>query len=74
MKPARNLRKYASGTTARLIAGGLGLLIVVGIPLIDYFYGPRAALLAVFCLLGGLAPVGLIVAFLALLEWLARRG
>jgi hypothetical protein len=74
MKPARDLRKYASGTTVRLIAGGLGLFFIVGLALIHIIYGPNAAFLGFLCLLVGLAPIGLVAVFLALLEWLSKRG
>ncbi len=74
MKPVRNLREYAASTTVRLVAGGLALLFVIGLGLIYFIYGPNAALLGLLCLLAGLAPIVVIVAFLALLDWISKRG
>ncbi len=74
MKPVRNLREYAANTTVRLILGGLALLFVLGLGLIYIIYGPNAAILGLLCLLAGLVPVVLIVAFLRLLEWISKRG
>ena len=71
---SRDLRKYASQTNLRLIIGGLVLLFVVGDSLIYLFYGKGAALLGLFCLLGGMVPVLLTVLVLALLNWITRRA
>jgi hypothetical protein len=57
----RDLRKYASQTTIKLIIGGLILLFVVGLGLIWIFYGLNAALLGLLCMLGGLVPIGLVI-------------
>jgi hypothetical protein len=70
----RDLRRYARSTQARLIAGGLALLIVVGDGLIALVYGRQAAVLALLCTAAGLAPVILIVAWLWLIGWIARRS
>ena len=70
---SRDLRKYASQTNLRLIIGGLVLLFVVGDSLIYLFYGKGAALLGLFCLLGGMVPVLLTLLVLVLLNWITRH-
>lgn len=74
MKPSRNLREYATSTTVRLILGGIGLLFIVGLALIYKIYGTNAALLGFLCLLAGIAPILLVIAFLWLLDWISKRG
>lgn len=56
----RDLRKYTSQTTTRLIMGGLLLLFIVGDGLIFMIYGREAALMGLICLIAGLLPVVLI--------------
>lgn len=56
----RDLRKYTSQTTTRLIIGGLLLLFIVGDGLILMIYGREAALMGLICLIAGLLPVVLI--------------
>lgn len=68
-----DLRKYTSQTTFRLILGAGLLLLVVGLGLIAYLYGPLAALMGFLCLLGMLVPVGLIVFFLFGLDKLVKK-
>lgn len=67
MKP-RDLRAYARTTTARLIAGGLLVLVVVGGALVYAIYGPGALLSALLCIGLGLAPVLLALFLLAGLD------
>ncbi len=69
----RDLRKYASNTTAQLIVGGLIVLLVVGLGLIAWIYGSRAALLGFICILGGLAVVGLITLFVFGLDVIIKK-
>ena len=69
----RDLRKYASNTTAQLIIGGLLLLFVVGLGLIAWIYGSSAALLGFVCILGGLLVVGLITLFVFGLDFITKR-
>lgn len=69
----RDLRKYASNTTAQLIIGGLLLLFVVGLGLIAWIYGARAALLGLICILGGLAVIGLITFFVFGLDVIIKK-
>jgi hypothetical protein len=70
----RDLRKYARQTNVRLVAGALLLLFVVGDGLIYFTYGPAAAVTGFLCLLGGLAPIGLVALALAIMEWIAKRA
>jgi hypothetical protein len=70
---ARDLRKYASQTTFRLILGALILLFVVGLGLIWWLYGFRGAVLGFFCLLGALVPLGLILFFIFGLDAVVKR-
>ncbi len=56
----RDLRKYTSQTTTRLIIGGLLLLFIVGDGLILLIYGREAALTGMICLLAGLLPLVLV--------------
>jgi hypothetical protein len=70
----RDIRKYAKQTNIRLIVGGIIILFVLGDTLIYIFYGLNAALLGLLCLVGGLAPVGLIILILAIFEWVVKRA
>lgn len=69
----RNLRKYASSTTTRLIIGGFILLFVVGLGLIALIYGYRAALMGLICLLAGMLPVGLVALLMFGLKVLVNK-
>lgn len=69
---ARDLRQYARQTNARLIAGALIVLFLVGDGLIYLIYGPGPALMGLLCLAVGLALVILIVLVLWLLEWVVK--
>ena len=69
-----DMRKYSRGTNVRLLIGFVVLLFVVGGGLIYWFYGSRAALLGIACLIAGLLPIVLIWLILTGLEWLAKRG
>lgn len=70
----RDLRKYASQTTRRLILGGIISLFAVGGALIFTFYGGGAALMGVICLLAGLLPIGSIIIILAIMERIVERN
>ncbi len=69
-----DLRAYARQTTFRLIAGGILLLFIVGDGLIYLIYGPSAALSGLLCLGIGLVPVGLILIFFAIMDWIVKRA
>jgi hypothetical protein len=71
---SRDLRKYASQTTVRLIVGALLVLFIIGIGLIYLIYGRGAALMGILCLLAGMVPVVLIVLVLLLLDWIRKRA
>jgi hypothetical protein len=71
---SRDLRKYASQTTVRLIVGALLVLFIIGIGLIYLIYGSGSALMGILCLLAGMIPVGLIVVVLLILDWIRKRG
>lgn len=70
----RDLRQYASQTQARLIAGGLLLLFLVGDGLIYMFYGQGAAMMGLLCLGAGLLPVIAIVFILWGIDWVVKRA
>ena len=70
---SRDLRKYTSQTNVQLIIGALVLLFVIGIGLIAWLYGTRAAVLGLLCLLGALVPIGLIAFFLFGLDAIVKR-
>ena len=70
---SRDLRKYAKQTNVRLVLGGFLLIFFVGLGLIFNFYGPRAALTGLICLLVGLSPLVLIWLLLLLLEFVTKR-
>jgi uncharacterized SAM-binding protein YcdF (DUF218 family) len=63
-----SLSRYRSQTQARLIAGGLLILLVVGGGLVWAIYGRSAAVMAVLCLLVGAGLFGLLWLLLSLLE------
>ena len=70
---SRDLRKYAKQTNLRLVLGGLLLLFLVGLGLIFFFYGPRAALTGLICLFVGISPLILIWLVLLLIEFITRK-
>lgn len=67
------MRNFRSQTDLRLLAGFLIILLVVGDGLIYWLYGRGAATLGLFCLLAGVAPIGLLWLILRAIEWLGRR-
>ena len=71
MKP-RDLRAYARATTARLIAGGVLVLLVVGGALVYAIYGPGALVSALLCIGLGLAPVALVMLAIAGIDSVRR--
>jgi hypothetical protein len=61
-------RRHRRQTQARLVLGGLGLLVVVGGGLVWLLYGRAAAITAVACLLSAGGLLGLLWLILVLLE------
>ncbi len=70
----RDLRKYARQTNIRLGVGAALVLLIVGVALIYFIYGPVAAVTGLLCLLAGLSPVALIILSLAILDWIQKRA
>jgi predicted PurR-regulated permease PerM len=70
---SRDLRRYASQTTVRLVAGAMILLFTIGLGLIWWVYGPGAALMGFLCLLGALVPIGLIWLLILGLDWIVKK-
>lgn len=68
-----DLRRYARQTNARLVTGLFLLLLIVGDGLILVFFGPRAAVMGLLCIVAGSAPLILISLVLNLLDALVRR-
>ena len=67
-------KKHRRQTMNRLIIGGIGILLIIGIGLILYFYGPGAAGVGTLCLLGGLFPILVVVVVLALIQWIVNKN
>ncbi len=70
----RDVRRYASQTTFRLVAGALVLLFSIGLGAIWIIYGPYAALMGFLCLIGAFVPIGLIALSIYGLDWVVKRG
>jgi len=71
---SRDLRKYMKDTNVRLIIGALALLFIVGDGLIWIIYGFGAAVMGLLCMLGAFLPIGLILLFLNLSDWIVKRA
>lgn len=61
-------RRHWGQTQARLIVGGLAVLIIVGGGLVWLLYGGSAAITAVLCLLVAAGVLGVLWLLLTLLE------
>ncbi len=70
---SRDLRRYARNTNARLAAGFLLILFIVGDGLIYAIYGREAAIAGFVCILAGLSPLVLIVLALYGMDWIAKK-
>jgi len=71
MNPPRrsfNPDRHRRQTQARLIVGGISLLLVVGGGLVWVIYGRAAAITTVFCLFGTGSVFGLLWLILSILE------
>ena len=72
---SRDLRKYSSQTTLRLILGGVIVALLVGGGLIYLFYGATGTGAALLSCIGiGLFPVALILIFLQVIDWIVKRA
>jgi TM2 domain-containing membrane protein YozV len=71
---SRDLRQYARQTNSRLIVGFILLLFIVGDGLIYLFYGRGAAIMGLICLLGGIAPIVLILTALWIIDWVGKQN
>jgi hypothetical protein len=69
----RDLRRYGSQTTFRLVIGALVLLFTIGLGAIWIIYGFYAAMMGLLCLLGAFVPIGLIMLFIYGLDWIVKR-
>jgi hypothetical protein len=70
----RDLRDYARQTNFRLILGFIVLLFIIGDGLIYLFYGQGAAIMGMICLVGGIAPIALIMAALWIIDWITKKN
>jgi hypothetical protein len=72
---SRDLRKYSSQTTLRLILGGIAVALLVGGGLVYLIYGPGGGGGFVLSCVGiGLFPVLLILIFLQVIDWIVKRA
>jgi hypothetical protein len=69
-----DLRKHAAQTKNRLVWAGFGLIGLLGILLILLTYGTPAAGCGTVFFLAALLPVGLIIHFLRILQWIVDRS
>jgi hypothetical protein len=70
---SEDLRSYSRQTTIRLVLGFVILLLVVGEGLIYLIYGRGPAIMGLFCMLLGLAPMGIIWMVLQGMDWIVKR-
>jgi hypothetical protein len=69
-----DLRKYSRSTVFRLIIGGMLISLIVGMIVVWFSYGYRAAFLTLLCFIGGLSPILLILFFLKILDIIVKRN
>ena len=69
-----DLRKYSAQTKNRLVWVGLALIGLLGLLLITLTYGTPAAGCGAVVFFAALLPVGLIILFLRLLQWIVNRS
>jgi hypothetical protein len=70
----RDLRAYSRSTFIRLGAFGVIIIFVVGNILIRLIYGPDAVRLSLACMSVALIPGVLIIALMALMNWIVKRA
>jgi len=73
MPQTRDLRTYARQTTARLVIGGIAILLLVGDGLIYIVYGRYAAIMGLICIGAGLLPLIATLAFFWISDLLVRH-
>ena len=71
---SRDLRKYMKDTNTRILISAFILLFIVGLGLIWAIYGFSAAVMGLLCMLGAFVPIGLILLFLNLSDWIVKRA
>jgi hypothetical protein len=69
----RDLRKYASQTSFRLIVGGISIVIIAGVTATWLIYGKSAAISALICIVIGLLPIAVIILVFILINALLRK-
>ncbi len=70
----RDIRDYAKQTNIRLIVGAITILMIVGVGLIFFIYGPNAAIFGFLCILSGFIPIGLILLALWGMEKIVKKA
>jgi hypothetical protein len=70
----RDLRKYSRQTNVQLLAGFFIILVIIGLGLIAWIYGPSSAVLGLLCILGALTPIALIIGFLFILDLIVKNA
>jgi len=70
---SHDLRKYARQTNKRLLIGGIMILFIVGDGLIYLFYGEKAAISGLVCMMVGFLPLIIIWIILSIIGWLVKK-
>jgi hypothetical protein len=70
---SNDLEKYTNETIRRLIYGTLIILFTVGLGLIWFFYGARAAGMGLLCLVGASVPVFLVIGVIFGMDFFMRK-
>lgn len=72
---SRDLRKYSSQTTLRLVLGGAAVALLVGGGLVYLIYGPGGTAGFILACAGiALFPIVLILIFLFVIDWIVKRA
>lgn len=69
-----DMRKYQKQTNRRLLFGFILLLFTVGNGLIYLIYGRSAAVVGLICMIVAFVPVGLVMLYLGILNWVAKKA
>jgi len=73
-QPPRDLRQYARSSQFRYVIGFILLLLIVGLGLIAWLYGPGAMGMGLLCLLGMIIPVLVVALLMEGIGWIVRRA